>query len=86
MGDWKARSIAKRDFKHDPTEPRLAKGGTKSTRIWCRGVVGRHHEYDFLDLSCFNWDEKKIWAWLNYECSLCGKRELVHLDEASLPN
>lgn len=40
--NWKASNII-RKIKEIPEEPRLSK--RKSTRKWCKGVVGKKHDY-----------------------------------------
>lgn len=68
---WRARSLKKRDFKHDHSEGALIYRTHKPTNTWCRGKVGIQHEV--------TWHEED---WLFGEtiimyvgvCNNCGKR------------
>lgn len=66
---WRARSLKKRDFKHDHGEGVSIYHAHKPTNIWCRGKVGIRH--------AVTWHEED---WLFGRtvhvgvCDTCGKR------------
>lgn len=83
--DWNASSVIRRDAKHGGAVKERPRRSHKDTVRWCRGVVGRNHEYDFVGEHVFGYYSSQhgeavhIWAWLKYECLLCGKQETVDL-------
>jgi hypothetical protein len=70
MSDWRERANRRRDERHTaiPDDAPRPKPGSKNTKKWCKGKVGREHKPECRD--------GHIQGWKNLVCTECGK----HLD------
>jgi hypothetical protein len=57
----------------DELDPRPTPGGKrhkKDTKRWCRGKVGREHDYEFIERA-----GRGRWAWREYRCKGCQRKK-----------
>jgi hypothetical protein len=46
-GSYKAQSVKHKEYRHSPVSSKtVRKGAKKDTERWCKGVVGREHEWE----------------------------------------
>jgi hypothetical protein len=80
MSEWKENSAKRREFRNSHNGPEIPRPSRrkKDTKHWCRGVVGRNHDF---------WRTMDHWAaridfshWSRrhepykiYRCSVCSK-------------
>jgi len=68
----------RKDPGHDLNKPGKARS-KKDTKRWCRGKVGREHDYEITKHATSEY------SWFNYDtwtCSQCGKEWLRRSDKA----
>lgn len=66
-GSWQADSVKRKMFRQSKEQPEQSKKRSKkNTRKWCKGVVGREHD--------FEWQIYRGWQdWKVQVCNNCGK-------------
>jgi hypothetical protein len=68
-GSWHYSGIKRRDFKHDASGPEIIRPIVrKNTKKWCKGKVGKEHDYK----------PKSHWMffgsiYIMFKCLICGK-------------
>lgn len=68
---WNASSIKHRDARHSHDGPEInTKKKKKDTKKWCKGKVGREHEYTTVDSKRFR---NTVSMFQVDKCSKCGK-------------
>lgn len=77
MTERAKRAAEIRDARHmDPTHPPA--GNKKDTKRWCRGVVGREHDAEWVSYSELNhsmgWFMRVFSGWKILRCKKCGKQ------------
>lgn len=75
MGDWKERSVKRRDDRQAKAPEIRAPGrSNKDTKRWCRGKVGREHKPECVDYNKWkNQASNFATGWKVLLCSECGK-------------
>lgn len=81
--NWNASNII-RKLAVAPDRPRVH--SRKNTAKWCRGVIGREHDYDMATMDVYDFYPQEYYRgafaiWLRYECLGCGRREIIQLSE-----
>lgn len=61
---------ARKDPGHPGNQPHVARHATKDTKRWCKGKVGRPHNYEVVTHFRGSWFSFDIWT-----CTACGKRD-----------
>lgn len=75
---WRAGGILKRDAQHGGAVPQSSHGRKKQTAKWCKGVIGRNHDYNLADIGVYGWwPPEGCSVTLQYDCVNCGRQELV---------
>lgn len=79
---WRASGIIKRDFKHDHSQPTRGHfHNSKDTRKWCKGKVGKLHNYQ----RALKWEFGTHKYYVD-KCANCGKERYlsVNLEDNSI--
>lgn len=69
--EWRESGAVKRDMRHDASQPDRIKPlhQTKNTKKWCKGKVGRPHQWQRSEKTYFGRFVTVMWT-----CSQCSKQ------------
>ena len=78
---WKANGIKRRDFRDAKDGPEVPKHGSRKKKLkdWCRGKVGKKHDYQLMtehwstSLGTVSWSGRPVPK--VYRCTDCRKQE-----------
>lgn len=81
--NWNASNIIR---KVSAAPEQVRAHSRKNTVKWCKGVVGRLHDYDMAKMDVYDFYPQSYYRgafaiYLNYECLGCGRKEIIRLSQ-----
>lgn len=79
IDSWARESIEYKDQKHDhgTEEVPRHRGKKKDTKRWCKGKVGREHDWDVTEPVKLRWTNMTVTKMC---CKNCGKKDSKYED------
>lgn len=57
-------------YQYPKVEERYIHKSSKNTKKWCKGKIGKKHQYELVEEHDF-----LDWSWKIYKCKVCGKKK-----------
>ena len=79
MSEWKQAAAVRRDFRATKQDAVPRQRSNKPTRRWCKGKVGREHEWKVIQPlpGLSSWHRRYVCDC----CKVCGKRVRYRFDD-----